>query len=381
MFKRSKTTESVGAWRCRLMSEPPARNRRTREAFLLILRRVAATNARILPNTGSGGYDRFLSVALDMAGAWKQWQRPACTWEPQGRLPQDQLLDLARHLFAEYPVPRFLDAVFLNTTQHRYQSWFIHVGAGRNIRTAPEMTARLTSRMAHFVMEAPSSYSVTQAVRLGQVLGLGGNAALARAVIQTRLGSELCSEADEAFWLTALQWLVNHPEVSRGEVGPLIDFLRARRSQDGAFEMKGRSPAALQKLTAAWHLQLRRMPGGAARPLPASAVAPSFWETWDEQGRQWVVSELCSTYELHAEGAAMRHCVFSYADLALASQCSIWSMKTGHGGELERALTLEVRNAARKVVQARGCANREPTEEERSILTRWAREHGLRVTV
>jgi len=363
-----------------MMNDPPMRNRRTREAFSLILRRVEASGARILPNLGRGGYDRFLAAAVDMAGAWMQWRRPACTWEPISRQPQDQVLELARHLFADYPIPRLFDAVFLDPAQRQFQPWFIHVGSGRNIRTAPGLTVPLTSRMAHCMMEAPASYSLTQAVRVGQVLGLGGSPSLARAVVRTRLGSELCSTADEAFWMTVLQWLVNHPDMSRGNVGPLVDFVRARRSQDTSFEMKGRSPAALMRLVEAWHLALRRMPGGRVKALPASAVAPCFWETWDE-GSRWVVLELSNTEELHAEGVAMSHCVFSYADLVSTGVCSIWSLRTGYGPATERAITFEVRNAQRKVVQARGRANRAPSEEERSVLARWAREHGLRLSI
>lgn len=381
MVKRGKTTESVANWRARIASESPPRDRKTREAFSLILRRVEAAGARILPNMGRGGYDRFLMPALDLAAGWKQWRRPACSWEPESRQPQDQLLELARHLFTDYTVPKFLESVFLDAAQRRFQPWFIHVGAGRNMRTAPGMTARLTSRMAHCMLEAPASFSVMQAVRVGQVLGLGGNATLARAVLRTRLGSELCSADDETFWLTVLQWLVTHPDMSRGHVGPLIDFLRVRRSRDATFEMKGRSPAALMRLATAWHVELRRIPGGVVQILPVSAVAPTTWETWDEGGQRWVVSELSNTYELHEEGAAMSHCVFSYADLVISGACSIWVLRTGHGPELERALTFEVRNGARKVVQARGYANRQPTDAERSILTRWASEHRLRVAV
>lgn len=368
------------SWRAKLATQPLVDDRRVREAFQLILRRAEDCNANILPNTGRDGTERFVQPVLQLAQLWKRWQRAACSWEPQARAPHDQFRELSRHLLASYPVPQFMDAVFQDASQARYQEWFAHLGAGRNIRTAPGMTAVLTGRMAHYMLEAPATYSVLGALRLGQVLGLGGKAALAKAVIESSLGAQLNSPDDEAFWLTFLQWLVNHPELPRGQIGPVVDFVRARRYREPEFAMKGRTVPAVLRLMHGWHEELRRAPGIGFRALPRSGVA-SDWMWVAGDGKRWLVAEVPDTMALHAEGQAMHHCVYSYASLVLAGQCSIWSVQVQVDGPPERVLTVEVRNTAMKIVQARGLQNRSPTKEERQVLTHWAQAQGLQFAI
>lgn len=365
------------SWRAKMAEDPCGQDRHVREAFLLILRRVEACNANILPNTGREGTERFVTPVLNVAQLWPRWQRAACSWSPQATVPREQFRELANHLLASYPVPRFMYSVFEEPGYGRYREWFAHVGAGRNIRTAPRMTAALTSRMAHYVMQAPDSYSVVGAVRWGQVLGLGGKPPLAKAVIETSLGRQLDVAVEELFWLTYLQWLVNNPELPRNQVGPLVDFLAARRRREPEFSLKGRTPGSLRQLMEEWHRELRRAPGIGYRPLPRSGFTPC-WVWVDGRGNVWTVDEIADTFALREEGEAMHHCVFSYASAALAGQCSLWSMKVERLGQRERALTFEVRNATKKVVQARGLQNRMPTSEEQLVLARWTHENGLR---
>lgn len=366
------------SWRAQMADYPGNTDRRVREAFQLILRRVEACNANILPNTGREAAERFVLPVLQLACLWKRWQRPACSWEPRATIPVEQFCELARHLLAAYPVPRFMNSVFLDIGCVRYGEWFAHVGAGRNIRTAPSMTAQLTSRMAHCMLEAPDDCSVVGALRRGQVLGLGGDATLAYAVASSRLGGQLYSQADEAFWLCFQQWLVNHPELPLMQVGPLVDFVVARRDRELDFSMKGRSVPAVLRLMHEWHQELQRAPGIGFRVLPRSGFVP-HWEVQDERGQLWIVEEIADTYALHAEGQSMRHCVFSYATSVLQGHCSIWSLKVQGPGQSKRALTMEVRNAAKRIVQIRGYGNRLAKSEERRVLSRWAQECGLEV--
>src|SRR5687768_18237939 len=70
------------------------------------------------------------------------------------------------------------------------------------------------------------SLSVLQALRWGQVMGLGGVQRLARAVVASRLRDRL---PDEPFWLTVVQFLARHPMLDPHQVGPLVDYLFAQR--------------------------------------------------------------------------------------------------------------------------------------------------------
>jgi hypothetical protein len=218
-----------------------------------------------------------------------------------------------------------------------------------------------------------------QAVRLGQVLGLGGGPPLARALCHTELGRSLGSEEEETFWLTVIQWLVNHPDMPCLQVGPLVDLARARRQRDGEFSLKGRTVQSVLRHIREWHAELRRAPLLGYVALPHSGVAKPRWEMPDRHGRKWIIEELVDSYALFDEGAEMRHCVYGYTAFVQQGRSSIWSVKVSEGAEVRRAITVEVHNATREIVQARGLHNRMPNPQERFVLTRWARESDLAV--
>ena len=68
----------------------------------------------------------------------------------------------------------------------------------------------------------------------------------------------------------------------------------------------------------------------------------------------------------------MGHCVAAYWRLCESGLASIWSLSVEDAsGQVERLLTLEVRNADRTIVQARGKLNRLPSLDELDVLTRW----------
>ena len=80
----------------------------------------------------------------------------------------------------------------------------------------------------------------------------------------------------------------------------------------------------------------------------------------------------------------MGHCVYSYGGAVSSGMTSIWivTMEDGKGPTGRWAmLTIEVRNQTRSIVQARGRFNRMPTNDERTILARFAAQNGLTVAV
>ncbi|HEY2370672.1 MAG TPA: PcfJ domain-containing protein [Polyangiaceae bacterium] len=80
----------------------------------------------------------------------------------------------------------------------------------------------------------------------------------------------------------------------------------------------------------------------------------------------------------------MGHCVYSYGGAVQSGMTSIWimTMEDGQGPTGRWAmLTIEVRNQTRAIVQARGRFNRMPTNDERTILARFAAQNGLTVTI
>lgn len=368
------------SWRETRLAYAQREDRRVREAFALIMRRAGECDAQILPHLGEGGPEYYLPPVLQIARQWKRWRRPVDTWEPGSDDPREQLHELICHLFAAYPVPRLFEKAFLDPREYPYQAWYAHLGDGRNIRTAPGMTAPLTSRMAHFMLLAPEQLGVIQALRWGQVTALGGSAELAAEVTAYPLGRVLAAREDEEFWLTFLQWLVNHPELPIHQVSPVVSFVEKYRAHVAGFSMKGRSVRGLSTLMEAWD-EGRKLPARVvATPLPASGIGGN-WEWSDLAGRRWVIEEIRDLRALQEEGEAMCHCVFTYADHIRKRRSSIWSLRVEHEGRLERALTVEVWPRGRRVVEALGLDNRCPDMEELAVLERWAAETGLDIGV
>jgi hypothetical protein len=334
---------------------------------------------------------------LALASHREDWLRPADDWLPSGAGPLPEFASLVQHLLAGYPVPLFMVSVWFwraDAEGRRRQDWYKHLGLGRNIRTA-DIPLPLTKRMAHEFTQAPDHYSVEKAMRWGQVRGLGGSKALAQTVVATRLGR---SFEHEDFWRTVVHFFVNHPELDFAHVGPIVDYLHHQRFvpqdvflEEGAIvddplqpnlSIKGRTPRSLLRQVAEWHARLRYRPEVADLRWWRSRIGEFRLIESDGQGqaeRCWTIQELLSSGELVREGAAMRHCVASYARACASRKTSIWSMRCDSAGRRYRALTIEVDLPTKTIWQARRRNNALPTAKLRRIMEQWARQEGLRI--
>lgn len=369
-------------------------------AFARLLRAVHRRSDLLRPRTHVGGADRdgrddVLAGLLALATC--DWLRPVEGWEPAGAGLRPQFGSLVGHLLAAYPVPAFLASAWPRESSAeawRHRGWYLHVGAGRNIRHV-DLPLAYTKRMAHHFAQAPDHSSVAEALRWGQVRGLGGSAGLARAVASTRLGRSF--EAED-FWATVVMFLVAHPEVGLADVGPVVEYLHHRRfvpeevlADDGELlplgppqpdlAMKGRTPRALLRQVGEW----RRRPKGprklAAMAWPPSGIGGYGRAEADDAAspRRWTIRELTRGDELRREGEAMRHCVATYAGACARRATSIWSMRFEHGGRRFRVMTVEVDPATRTIRQARRRGNAPPNEKALGVLRRWADQEALRL--
>lgn len=137
------------------------------------------------------------------------WLRGVETWEPTGSCVLRQFGSLARHLLCSHPIPCFMDRVWFDGRSRearRRQKWFRHVGLGGSIR-GTDVPVRLTKTMAEHFMQAPGHYTVEGALRWGQILDFGGDAALVDAVVATRLGQ---SFDHERYWERVLRFFVHN---------------------------------------------------------------------------------------------------------------------------------------------------------------------------
>jgi hypothetical protein len=335
----------------------------------------------------------YLKGVIRLGCHWMSWQRQPEDWKPRSHNVQRQFGSLARHLLANYPVPAFMDRAWLDSPHCEHESWFIHIGQGRNIRKADRLPIALTKMMAHQFLLAPEQSSVEEALRWGQLRGMGLSVRLTEAVLG-RLGT-FDNPQREAFWATFFNFLVHNPMIDPHQIGPIIDYLHNQKFVDaqpvrvgGTFvhqgppqpglSMKGRDPDALVRQVEAWHRQLRKVRAG-ENLVWAPCGVRAFDRIEGEAGsqRRFVVKELLSSQELRAEGSAMRHCVATYAHSCVDGRSAVFSLQLDQGNGLERLMTIELNPRLRQIVQARGKYNAPASSVAQRILQAWATFAGL----
>ena len=164
----------------------------------------------VLQNLGPQAGNTGLDALLQFARFHEAWLREPEAWTPETEDARGQVGSLARHLFARYPLPGFLDAAWLSGATEAGEAerqWFVHLGQGGKLE-AIRFPLPMTHRAAHHFLLAPEEFTAVAAMRYGQICALGGREALARAVAETFL-SEL--QSDGAFWLSVTQFFVNYP--------------------------------------------------------------------------------------------------------------------------------------------------------------------------
>jgi hypothetical protein len=195
------------------------------DAFRRLLLAAASRRSRLLDER------RYVDGFARLAREWARWVRPPEAWQPRSHNPGRQFAAFARHLLARYPVPRWLDQVWLDDGPlcKAGRGWFVHLGAGLNLRTAPGLPFPLTKAMAHAAAVTADAGPTRvaglppgQVIRWAQLVGLGVSDRVARAAAATRHRDHPTS--DEPFWLTFGQFLSNNPMLDPAQVGPIVDY-------------------------------------------------------------------------------------------------------------------------------------------------------------
>ncbi len=361
----------------------------------------------VIPAFGAHPHNNFIDGLASLARHSADWVRPVAEWVPPSHNPRKQFHHLACHLLARYDVPTFMDAAFFTSQMPEaglHQTWFKHIGAGHNIRTA-DLPVALSKKSAHCFLAAPADLSIAHALRWGQVLGQGGSPTLARAVIGTRLGQ---SFENEDFWSTAILFFANNPMLDPAHVGPIVDFIynqkyvpqqivlpggrvEQRPPAQPNFSMKSRSIPKLLRQVDEWHEALARqvlLPDAEDDPdraggkksrvrhmsWGASSIGEFELKQEDKQlGETFTrsIRELLSNAELGAEGREMGHCVYTYAKSCRNGSTSIWSLGVEDGkGRRHRILTIAVDPRSRAITQIRGRYNVLPSAKNKKNLER-----------
>ena len=362
--------------------------------------------ARFGDDPGNTYIDALVALALRHS----EWTGAATDWKPDSHNSGRQFGSLARHLLIAYDVPAFMDTAWFQgrTPEARLrQDWFVGVGTGTNIRKVESLPIELTKRMAHLLMQAPRTFTIDQALRWTQVVGMGGSEALADAVMATRLGA---SFENEEFWVSVVKFLVYNPMLDPSYAEAIVSYIHQQKyepeqvvGEDGevtygdpphpGFSMRTRKVDALVAAVDEWRGERERELRVGAQSWDGSGIDPYEEDETDEYGRtRWTIRELTTMRTLQTEGKAMRHCVATYARSCRGGGQSVWSLQAQNDeGVVRRVMTIAVKNTSRMVTQARGKSNAHPLGGHRSawhrtrlregykVMRRWAAEAGITV--
>lgn len=317
--------------------------------------------------------------------------RNPASWKPKGKGRDTLFRGLCEHLLAKYPMPPFLWSAFYETDSvATYAPFVAFVAGGGSVFEAVKkdlLHLPFTRKMCHDFMTTPSDVTFLRALRRTPVLAFGGSERFLNVWMTSQAGRVLHAKEFEAFWFSVLEWFGKNAMVDPNQVGPLVDFILFRRRQDPNFSMKGRTVLAMIRGVEEWHAHLTKEKGVHGATFKPSGYRPFESERGarDASGNfiteTWRVTELLSGKALAEEGRKLRHCVYSYSWSVEKGQTSIWSMtvECSLNGGPERAVTIELRNDTRRIVQVRGSCNRAPSTREFQVLKEWAGLNNLEI--
>ena len=299
-------------------------------------------------------------------------------WRPRGRGWLAVVRSLYRHLLCQYSVPSTWDVVW-DQKDSAGRDCYLQLARGASLRALVRdgvLGASLTRRGCHLLSRIPRERTLAAAIRMAQVLAQGGTRRLGRALADSEWGGQIVGRWHEVQRAELIAWIV------RSGMNP-VDAQRLARAVSlrpgvGRRILRRGAEGAMQ-IVAEVEVEFGPMPRPRTNLPPGAGPAPEPVRKWASSGlppfREGPVAiiELTTRRELVSEGAAMRHCVATYADYAVKRELSIWSLRLHR----QRVLTLEVDHREQSLVQARGCGNRDPDESEMVYVRRWAAEAGL----
>jgi hypothetical protein len=91
------------------------------------------------------------------------------------------------------------------------------------------------------------------------------------------------------------------------------------------------------------------------------------------------LQELLDSYDLYADGWAMGHCVYTYADRCRRGETIIWSLRLRVKDAEKSMATIEVNPHRRAIIQVRSKCNKSVGTRSFEILRQWAAQEKLKL--
>ncbi|OYQ44874.1 hypothetical protein CHU92_02235 [Flavobacterium cyanobacteriorum] len=197
----------------------------------------------------------YIRVLANISAFGNTMVREPETWRKDSLTPQGQLASLIRHCFAQYDVPEFLEYVFAGDNKI-HMLWYVQLGRGESVQQLSGFPVQFTKRMAHEFRATPFEFTVEQAIRRAQALGFGANVLRAEVLAWSSLQRNF---ENEAFKAEVIQFIARVPEnLTIDVVEPVLEYVFQMQRQNPAYSMRGRTWAALARLSAEWHRDMAR---------------------------------------------------------------------------------------------------------------------------
>jgi hypothetical protein len=330
----------------------------------------------------------------------KSWIRDISTWKKNTYNTDRQIKSIARHLFCKYPIPKFLEEVWLSGG--KAYEWefdlYIFMGMGGSPRKFDKLPVPISKRESHYFQNAPDNYSTVEALLYGKVKALGGNEHMVRAIMESRIYrafNGMGTSDNWPFWETILRFFCEQQMMDVRQIPPICDYIshvkfdRRQVPQPGGgwrtlppenpnFKINGRTVAALVRGMEAWHKETHGKRNNAPKNWEGFNI-PDYKVSFgkEEKRRTYTFTQLITAASLRSEGRAHGHCVAGYVNSCNSGRTSIWSMCVEDAFNFNKnLLTIEV-SRDKKIVQCRGKANRLANRQEWLIVERFARERDL----
>ncbi|QJE96021.1 PcfJ domain-containing protein [Luteolibacter luteus] len=348
-----------------------------------------------------------------MAAFSCNWIRSPQDWNPGSDLPvEEQWSSLLRHLFAKWPVPAFMDSVWMlpGDLVRKERRWYCHIAEGGSWRSALDLPRGLSRRAIHLAMDSPAHLDLVQAFRWGQLRALGAKEELVGEVLASSMAKRL---SNEAIWSRLLEKVAACPGFEPSDFGIIADLVvdlldhgheqragwlldhslpdlrghcyRRWQSLLNAAEANGIRFRDKQLTRSGLRAELRHFSNSRWDPMEGVSAFEIIRRTGLGELFGWTIVELRCHARLAREGDAMRHCVEGYWRACHAGRCAIFSLARRPAGEdsdkIIPHVTIEVHRESRRIVQLRGKWNRWPFPLERSIIEEWAHRNGLEMAV
>lgn len=292
-----------------------------------------------------------------------------------------QVLELVRHLFVQYPVPKILEQSWHGTQSANpridFKEWYICVASGGSLYKQ-HCKDMMTKKEVHSFLNCKLDLTLHQALfySISVCAGVGDD-------IAYRIAKSKISEKQfNNFWKDCTRFFSKNIPESILQLNDLTDYLEAKYQEDRNFSIIGfgYNLNVLLKKMKDWHYALRRIKVLGNHvwegfPIPNEDFSR---ENEHKQVITWRMKQIKSSKELAAEGNIMHHCVFSYKSNCIAGKHSIWSLSTVSPlGEEKKRVTIQLSKEG-NILQARGFANRAVKNDEHYIIRQWSNKNGFR---